>query len=188
MTRIICLWLAPALGKMLVAFKQDYMSQKALLSPRGEHCNVPEGDSHESGGFRHVPPCIISGGFTQTPSLIRFCCLCLPFTWSGVTSTSTSACVASEGACKTQETPVLPLPLCWHNMQHPVIGTLIYQKILKGQKCWVILDTCNTPACPAASGQLNSSLAGRLSPQHRGLPDTLGMQRGTEIGWLLRLI
>ena len=69
---------------------------------------------------------------------------------------------------------MLPLFLCWHNVQHLIIGTLIYQMILKykGEKCWVILDTCNTPVCWAASGLLNSSLEGKVQSSASGFPPT----------------
>lgn len=139
-----------------------------------QSCSVPKGDSHGRGDFWHVPPCIVlgKGGASQTPSLIGFCCLCLSFTWKGIVSINTSVFVASEQACKNQETPLLPLSLCWHYMQHLVIGTLTYRMVLKykGEECWVILDTCNIPVCWAASGLLNSSLEDKVQSSASGSP------------------
>lgn len=89
------------------------------------------------------PSCIISERFTETPSLIGSYYLC-PF--PGGALQALIVVIPSKQACRNQETPLLPLPLCWHNMQPLVIGTFIYQMVIKfkGGKCWAILDTCNT--------------------------------------------
>jgi len=79
---------------MPVAFKEDYMSQKALLSPRGTaelQCLKATLLGMGASGVL-PPPGIISEGFTQTPSLTGFCCLCLPFTWRVITSINICVC------------------------------------------------------------------------------------------------
>lgn len=97
----------------------------------------------------------------QTPSLIGFCWLCLPFTCSAASS-CTSVFAASEQACKKPGDSLAIPALCWHNVLHLAMGALTYQVILKykGERSWAIPDTCNVPICWVASGILDSSLKG----------------------------
>lgn len=94
-------------GKMLVAFKLDDMSQKDCSAQEAlQSCSAPKGHSH---GVGTHPQGLFQEAHAD-PFLIRYCCPCLPFAFTLLQASVLLCLQPLKKHKKTQETSLLSLP------------------------------------------------------------------------------